>query len=79
MLFCNHQIDYGYVRHTVGEVERGNKKILRLPEEAEKGRIDGGRRAIEASVILGLTEKADRAEFSQHEIKEQSGYEHKRP
>ena len=65
---CN-LIDYEYVKYAVDEIERGNKKILRLPEEAEKGRIDGGRRTLEASIILGIAEKTDRDEFSKHEIK----------
>lgn len=69
MSFRDHKIDYKYVRYTVDEIERGNKKILRLPEEAEKGRIEGGRGAIEASVILGTTEKTDRAELGQYEVK----------
>jgi len=63
-------IDYEYVRHTVDEIERGNKTILRLPEEAEKGRIDGGRRTLEASIIVGITKEADREEFGEPEIRE---------
>ena len=58
--FFDDQIDYAYVRHTVDEIEQGNKQILRLPEGAEKGRIAAGRRTLEASVILGITEEADR-------------------
>jgi len=65
----NCEIDYEYVRHTVDEIERGNKKILRLPEEAEKGRINGGRRTLEASVILGIAEEADREKFGELEIR----------
>jgi len=64
------QIDYAYVRHTVDEIEQGNKQILRLPDGAEKGRIAGGRRTLEASVILGIAEEANREKFSKSEIKE---------
>ena len=71
MVDCNYKIDFEYVRHTVDEIERGNKRILRLPEEAEKGRIDGGRRTLEASVILGIAKKADREKFGEFEIKEE--------
>ena len=66
----NCQIDIKYVRHTVDEIERGNKQILRLPEGAEKGRVAGGRRTLEASIILGIAEEADREKFSKPEIKE---------
>jgi len=69
MSCCNHKIDYEYVKLTVDEIERGNKRILRLPEEAEKGRIAGGRRTLEVSVILGIAEKADREKFGEFEIK----------
>ena len=71
LLEClNCQIDIVYVRHTVDEIERGNKQILRLPESAEKGRIAGGRRTLEASVILGIAEEADREKSGKPEIKE---------
>jgi len=66
----NYQIDFEYVRRTVEQIERGNKQILRLPESAEKGRIIGGRRTLETSVILGISEKTDREQLSMHEIKE---------
>jgi len=64
------QIDYAYVRHTVDEIEQGNKQILRLPDGAEKGRIAGGRRTLETSVILGIAEEADREKSGKSEIKE---------
>jgi hypothetical protein len=62
-------IDYEYVRQTASEIQQGNKRILRLPARAEEGRILGGRRTIEASIILGTTEKTDREQFSGDEIK----------
>ena len=68
--YFSNQIDIIYVRRTVDEIERGNKQILRLPEGAEKGRIAGGRRTLEASVILGIAEEADREKFGKSEIKE---------
>ena len=70
----DYQIDYAYVRHTVDDIEQGNKQILRLPEGAEKGRIAGGRRTLEASVILGITEEADREKSGEFEIKEMQEY-----
>ncbi|MDR3093514.1 MAG: hypothetical protein LBU62_02580 [Bacteroidales bacterium] len=55
-------VDSANIGQTAEEVERGNKRILRLPESAEEGRILGGRTAIEASLIVGIAETADRTE-----------------
>jgi hypothetical protein len=67
-------MDYAYVRRTVDEIEQGNKQILRLPEGAEKGRIAGGRRTLETSVILGIAKEADREKPCKHEIKEKQEF-----
>ena len=66
----DYQINFAYVKHTVDQIKRGNKQIFRLPESAEKGRIIGGRRTLEASVVVGISEKTDREQLSLHEIKE---------
>jgi hypothetical protein len=53
---------YEYIEQTSKEIEQGYKRILRLPESTEKGRILGGRNTIEASLVLGIAETPDRAE-----------------
>ncbi|GHV69957.1 hypothetical protein FACS1894199_19280 [Bacteroidia bacterium] len=55
-------IDYECIEQTANEIAQGYKCILRLPESAEKGRILGGRNAIEASLIVGLAEATNRTE-----------------
>ena len=55
-------VDYADIERTAKAIERGNTRILRLPERAEAGRILGGRTAIEASIIVGIAETANRTE-----------------
>jgi hypothetical protein len=63
-------IDYEDIERTASEIEQGYKRILRLPESAEKGRILGGRNAIEASLIVGIAEAANRTEFEGYTVKQ---------
>jgi hypothetical protein len=66
-----YSIDYEYIERTSKEIEQGYKRILRLPESAEKGRILGGRNAIEASLAVGIAETTDRTEPDVDTIRKQ--------
>lgn len=41
------------VKRQAAQVEAGEKRISRLAEEVERGRTKGGRRNVEASILLG--------------------------
>ncbi|GHU95010.1 hypothetical protein FACS1894156_3960 [Bacteroidia bacterium] len=66
--------DYECIERTANEIEQGYKRILRLPESAEKGRILGGQKAIEASLVVGTTETTNRAEFDVDTIKKMTTF-----
>lgn len=51
-------MNYDQLEKISNGIERGNIKITRLNEEAERGRIEGGRRNVEASVIAGTEARA---------------------
>jgi len=44
---------YSRIRSEARSVIQGHKRISRLPEEAESGRIEGGTRNVEASCLIG--------------------------
>jgi hypothetical protein len=52
---------------TANEVLAGRKIIQRLAPNEEKGRIAGGRRNVEASIILGRSRRTDRSSLSSQE------------
>jgi hypothetical protein len=54
------EIDYGELKRTADAIEEGRATLDRLLVAAERGRKDGGRRNVEASLILGADERADR-------------------
>lgn len=56
------EIDYEQVKDVASRVISGTSKIVRLNEREERGRILGGRRNVEASIICGAETSADRAE-----------------
>lgn len=51
-------IDYGRVKDVAGRVESGELEIRRLDPGGERGRVEGGRRNVEASLILAANEAA---------------------
>ena len=44
---------YSKIRTEATDIIQGHKRISRLPEQAERGRIEGGERTIQASIIVG--------------------------
>jgi len=51
-------INYEAVKNVAGRIERGEATIKRLDTDGEQGRIAGGKRAIESSIILARGERA---------------------
>lgn len=51
-------IDYAKSANVTGRIERGEATIKRLDTDGEQGRIAGGKRAIESSIILARSERA---------------------
>lgn len=49
-------INYEHVKNVAGRVERGEQTIRRLDTAGEQGRIAGGQRSLEATVLLGADE-----------------------
>ncbi|MDR0824034.1 MAG: hypothetical protein LBN74_03000 [Prevotella sp.] len=54
-------IDYDKLEEVAGRIESGNATIARLNRQEEQGRSRGGRIAIEASMVAGREDSADRA------------------
>ncbi|MFA6728994.1 MAG: hypothetical protein WCS17_12395, partial [Prevotella sp.] len=54
------EIDYDKLKEISGRIESGGSTITRLNSAEEQGRIKGGRRAIEASILTGATRRTDR-------------------
>ncbi len=52
-------IDYGRVKEIADGIVSGTSRIVRLNECEERGRILGGQRNVEASLIAGASEGAD--------------------
>ena len=50
---------YERVKSEAEEIIQGHKRISCLPEEAEEGRIRGGRRNVEASCLIGRSESTN--------------------
>jgi hypothetical protein len=61
----NNSRDYETIRKTATEVINGSRQIHRLIPKAEKGRIEGGRRNVEASILLGTSERTDLSDTSE--------------
>lgn len=49
-------INYEQVRDVAGRIESGELEIERLDPEGERGRVAGGKRTLEATVLLGADE-----------------------
>jgi adenine/guanine phosphoribosyltransferase-like PRPP-binding protein len=54
------EIDYERVKTVSSRILSGEIQIVRLNEAEEEGRIRGGRRNVEASLLIGANESADR-------------------
>ena len=54
-------IDYGKLENVAGRVRSGSLEIKRLDRQGEQGRIAGGKRNVEASLILAANERASEA------------------
>ncbi|MDR3366030.1 MAG: hypothetical protein LBO71_03565, partial [Prevotellaceae bacterium] len=52
------EINYGELKRTADEIEAGRASLNRLSLAEERGRAKGGRRNVEASIILGGGERA---------------------
>jgi hypothetical protein len=55
----NYERKYSRIRAEAADIIQGHKRISCLPEEAERGRVEGGLKTIEASCLIGRYEKAD--------------------
>ena len=53
------EINYEQVKSIAGRIVSGESKIVRLNEREERGRILGGRRNVEASIICGAEARAN--------------------
>lgn len=53
---------------TANEVLMGRKSIQRLSPEEERGRIEGGRRNVEASIIIGTTRRTNEKNGSKQRV-----------
>jgi hypothetical protein len=58
------QIDYDSIRKTAKEIIEGSRRIYRLIPKGERGRIEGGARNVEASCLLGTSERTDLSDSS---------------
>jgi hypothetical protein len=67
-------IDYGSIKKAAEEIINGSRQIYRLIPKAEKGRIEGGRRNVEATILLGTEERTDLSDTSEFQavIQEQT-------
>lgn len=54
-------VDYDKAKDVAERIKSGSLTIERLDPEAERGRLAGGTRAIEASVLLGADEQSRQA------------------
>lgn len=57
-------MNYAKPEDVCGRTESGNAAVARLNREEEQGRIRGGRKAVEASVLAGAARRTDRGGFS---------------
>jgi hypothetical protein len=64
----NNNIDYDSIRKTAEKIVAGSQRIYRLFPEGERGRITGGRRNVEATCILGTSEKTDLSDTSREQV-----------
>ncbi|MDR3246957.1 MAG: hypothetical protein LBT50_11085 [Prevotellaceae bacterium] len=61
------EIDYGQLKRTADAVESGYSRINRLSLAEEQGRTKGGRRNVEASLILAADRRANRGRQESYE------------
>ena len=54
----NGSINYEHVKDAAGRIAKGELEIRRLDKGSEQGRIAGGKRNVEASIILAADERA---------------------
>ena len=54
------EIDYEQLKEITGRIESGNATITRLNSQEEQGRSQGGKRAIEATIIAGGIRSSNR-------------------
>lgn len=65
-------VNYERAKDVAGRIERGDATIRRLNPSGEQGRIKGGQRNVEASIILAANERASEKSGSRtHPIKRQ--------
>jgi hypothetical protein len=55
------EVDYDKLRRAADAIENGRATLDRLLVEAERGRKEGGRRNVEASLILAGEERTNRS------------------
>jgi hypothetical protein len=56
------EFDYEQVKEVAGRIGSGQLKITRLNSREEQGRIAGGRRNVEASVIIGADARTNQTD-----------------
>ena len=59
------EVDYERVKEIARRIVSGTSRIVRLDDREERGRILGGQRNVEASLIAAASEGADREGFDQ--------------
>ncbi|GHT87520.1 hypothetical protein FACS189474_0500 [Bacteroidia bacterium] len=60
-------VHYDSIRKTAKEIIEGSRRIYRLIPKGEKGRIEGGARNVEASVLIGTEERTDLSDPGRHQ------------
>ena len=63
-MFTDNGIDYDKAKDVARRVEQGELEIVRLDRGGEQGRIVGGQRTLEATVLLGADEQRHQASSS---------------
>ncbi len=58
---------YDTIKETARKIAEGSRQIYRLTSAGEQGRIDGGQRNVEASCLLGTSEKTDFSDTSEYQ------------
>jgi hypothetical protein len=61
------QIDYDSIRKTAAAIIARSRRIYRLIPKGERGRIEGGRRNVEASCLLGTSARTDLSDPGRHQ------------
>lgn len=60
-MITDNGIDYDKAKDVARRVEQGELEIVRLDRGGEQGRIAGGKRTLEATVLLGADEQRRQA------------------